>query len=809
MHFVTELKNLIAFYLPRRHHTASPRCVSNKNQSDLSRQSYRALLLVLALIFSEGSIAADISGTVYREYDFDGNQSALEPGVQDVDVVAYDDNGVAAATASTDSFGDYTLTGLTAGVIYRVEFINFPDYLSAAPQGVVSNTTTQFIAPVATGVDAGLGSGEQYCSVDPKIVTPLALQGDRADSDGALYSYQYTDSGQIGAPTGLNPDIAEEATYGQIGTTFGTAYLARYQSSPSDTSPGAVFASALVKRFGELGPGDGAGSNPTGSIYLVEDPGDGVVATNAQVSEFVNLNNLGTSTGVLTRTDFATTDTNAYAVAGKIGIGGITLNADQDTLYVVNLFDRNIYRLPLGSAVTPVAPTAGDVTGIDLAVTSSYVGGEAPVCDAGAADGGLNDNIRPYATESHDGRIYVGLVCSGEGGGDLKGFVYSFDEASNGLLSKSTEFDLTYDRGCGLVSGACTANDANWGEWSSVYPPVGLVSFGTERWAPQAMLSGIAFGSNNELIIGMRDRWGDQVGHNRLDPTGGPAIRGDSFGDLLRATDNGDGTWAFSVAEATNGTEYFPDIWDDPTTNYFHYETAQGSVLAFPALGTVLSSVMDPFRDWSGGHNVFDLGASSATISHELELYRAGTSSDSDYFGKSNSTGGIEVLCDVPPLEIGNRVWLDADNDGIQDPSESPIAGVTVELYDTDGITLLATAVTDAKGEYYFSSGLGTDTTNKKFNLALDPNTSGYQLKIDTSAGVISSNGYILTAANQGSDNNADSDASMVASDATIVLDTSSPGSSDHTFDFGFIEPMSLGDTVFVDLNEDGCRCDG
>ncbi len=51
---------------------------------------------------------------------------------------------------------------------------------------------------------------------------------------------------------------------------------------------------------------------------------------------------------------------------------------------------------------------------------------------------------------------------------------------------------------------------------------------------------------------------------------------------------------------------------------------------------------------------------------------------------------------------LGNYVWLDANEDGIQDPSESGVAGVTVTLYAADGITVIATTTTDSTGYYTF-----------------------------------------------------------------------------------------------------------
>ncbi|HJX29856.1 MAG TPA: SdrD B-like domain-containing protein [Thermoanaerobaculia bacterium] len=50
---------------------------------------------------------------------------------------------------------------------------------------------------------------------------------------------------------------------------------------------------------------------------------------------------------------------------------------------------------------------------------------------------------------------------------------------------------------------------------------------------------------------------------------------------------------------------------------------------------------------------------------------------------------------------LGDRVWYDIDGDGAQDPVESGLAGVTVQLVD-DGGNVIATTVTNADGEYAF-----------------------------------------------------------------------------------------------------------
>ena len=50
---------------------------------------------------------------------------------------------------------------------------------------------------------------------------------------------------------------------------------------------------------------------------------------------------------------------------------------------------------------------------------------------------------------------------------------------------------------------------------------------------------------------------------------------------------------------------------------------------------------------------------------------------------------------------IGDRVWLDADCNGIQDAGEAGAPGVVVHLYDSGGNELMTTT-TDANGNYLF-----------------------------------------------------------------------------------------------------------
>jgi SdrD B-like domain/Secretion system C-terminal sorting domain len=136
---------------------------------------------------------------------------------------------------------------------------------------------------------------------------------------------------------------------------------------------------------------------------------------------------------------------------------------------------------------------------------------------------------------------------------------------------------------------------------------------------------------------------------------------------------------------------------------------------------------------------------------------------------------------------IGNYVWLDTNGDGIQDATEKPVSGVTVILYAADGVTPVASAITDATGNYFFG------------NLA--PAT--YVVGFSTVPGAV-----VFTQQNTPGDNgnNTNSDANPATGlTSQIVL---SPSETDLTVDAGLKpnNPASVGDLVWNDLDNDGVK---
>src|SRR5262249_50650658 len=140
---------------------------------------------------------------------------------------------------------------------------------------------------------------------------------------------------------------------------------------------------------------------------------------------------------------------------------------------------------------------------------------------------------------------------------------------------------------------------------------------------------------------------------------------------------------------------------------------------------------------------------------------------------------------------------------GIQDADEPGIAGVAVQLFDSNN-TLLATAVIDSAGNYYFNSGPGASTPSVVFGVNLQPNMN-YQLRVAVSQPALT--GLVLTLTNADPSPNGDArdnDGVLVGANAVITLTTGGPGFVDHTFDYGFTKPAgdnTISGFVYVDAN--------
>ncbi|MBL8055893.1 MAG: hypothetical protein JNK29_04300 [Anaerolineales bacterium] len=792
--------------------------------------------------------AGTYTGTVYQDYNGNGVRdltttaandggvgtyaSAVDgPVTSPVTVTAYDAAGNSVST-TTASNGTYSLSTASLGAgPYRLEFTNLPTGFQPGPFGSQNGTTVRVVPNGgATGIDLGLNRPEQYCQNNPQIVTNCYAFGDQITGPhnalATIESFPY--SAGSTTLTGIDTPNTHATTLraNQVGTTWGLAWA---------TTTRRLYASAFFKNHAGYGPGaDGVvnTADDPGAIYVI-DP-----ATNAVVNVFTvpntTINGHDTSNYVTDGFDAG------WDATGKASLGGMDLSDDESTLYVMNLENRSLYALNAATG----------------AVIASQPVPLNPPLDAPAPATCPSSDVRPFAVHVYRGQLYVGLTCTGESSpnadsytdtnangrydpqplpgfpsgepfvdgdgngiytlkGDtrwLQAYVYTATASLNFGPSPAFRMRLDYPRG--LVE---TGNYGfvEWQPWVGGYN--GTVGSNTDLLMyPQPWLTDLDF-DGNDLILGLRDRLGDIASANgREDPTPGSIeLITLSAGDVLRACANGSG-WTLESAGQCGGNGALLNNGQGPGGGEFyrhdyylpyHDELGVGAVLQVPGFPDVIASVFDPpffqLSNPTPGAGTFDGGArwlanTSGTFSKAYRLFNgnANTHPTEARFGKAASLGDMVVLCDAAPIEVGNLVWLDVDKDGVQDPDEAPIANVTVRLYAPNG-TLLATATTDANGQYYFSSAAGTSTSNAVYGIAgLTPNTSGFTIRLDDPtdyAGGGELNGLSPTLLDSdpvpglsATRDIRDSDGQVVGGFPRTTFNTGGPGANNHTYDFGF-----------------------
>jgi hypothetical protein len=707
-----------------------------------------------------------------------------------------------AAAAPTDASGDYAIT--TTGVVAvtspakscRVEFTwdsaslldgSAPNPLYGMNPSFVgggSNTATQFVNDAATNVNLGLNYPADFCQNNPTLATTCFTFGDAASGRTHLYSFPYSGNTPAGAAS-TNPAPTAVVTNTAIGSSWGIAY-----HKPSKL----LATAAYLKRHTAIGPGG------LGQIYTVSTAG----VTN-------NLINLGAAAAganprVTSPIDYDEDgdllSTTEGILVGKRGIGDIDFSDDMTKLYAVGLASRKLYIVPVNATLTGTTGTTAEVT---LPVPTE--------CAAG--------DVRPFALKFSKGSIYVGMTCTAEStvtvalpNGDttkLRAYVYRLT-AAGGSPVQVANFVLTGGPG--------------WGVWNVFEDNPSCCTNN-----PQPLVSDIEFDGAGNMILGVRDRFGDITGRGTqsIASTGTQSLDGRANGDTIRACLSGA---TYSPANcATNGIGFYND---QPTFVSPAFATdgngSHGGLVQVPGFPDVVTTIKDPAQIYSGG--VGWMSNTDGAYTKGYEILPPGAQIGSVYINgsKAAALGDIEALCDSAPLEVGNRIWKDTNGNGIQDPGEPPLAGVTVRLYAPDGSTVLGTAITDADGQYAFSNrttnadGTPTVSTSSVINgiAALTADTSGFSIRIDNASDYAAGGplaALLLTKADAGGvvDNNAltdltDSDAKLptpaspigTGNYPAITFNTGGPGENNFGLDVGFTPSFSLGNRVWFDANNNG-----
>ncbi len=244
----------------------------NENMSDLYRFKTTALL-VINFILVAAQLKAQISGTVFRDYNGDGIRQTtspnFEPGVAAINIKAYDADGTLVSTSVSANDGSYSMP-FTVSV--RVEFsipntnacvIDTKERTGFSGDG----NNIRFVDATTSTLNYGILFPDDFTpDTNPMVFVPVyhagdPLAGGDAGTINGFNGFTYN-SDQI--PSGLIT-----ASANNIGTVWGVAYSKQAKK---------VFTSAFIKRQAGLGP---LGS---GGIYMLEP-----TATSFNVTQFYDM----------------------------------------------------------------------------------------------------------------------------------------------------------------------------------------------------------------------------------------------------------------------------------------------------------------------------------------------------------------------------------------------------------------------------------------------------------------------------------------------------------------------------------------
>lgn len=761
-----------------------------------------------------------ITGSVYIDYNMNGVRNttgvapdyAIDAGVAGVTVTAYDTNGTQGSTTSAAD-GTYSLAATGTGP-YRIEFTNLPSGFNPSQVGTNNNSTVQYLPDGnSANIDLGIINNTVYFENNPLVVTPYQFNGRNTSTEITIAGVNFDNSGNILGISQIN----------QLGATWGLAF---------QRSSERLFASSVLKRHSAFGAGadDIRGNqDDLGAIYVIDYSAGGAgvfepartidIETVASVSLGANPR-IGVSgngpSGFPNGPDSDLIDTNhdinVFENAGRRGLGDIDVSEDGNTLYAVNI---NTAQPQL------VALNISDLDNITVASVTNIPN---PGCPA-------TDSYAPWAIEVNGGDVYVGTVCTADTTDDAQN-LRAYVQRLTGATFTNVDLDSTdpadyiqlfYDRSCSFY------NINNMGCSAAEWKPWGQYPFRRSTDA-QPLLSDIEFDSSNNLILGLMDRKGLQRGPDNLTPdnTSTDLERIINAGDILRVCNvsnafvpEGEAGCAQSIMDAFDSpTEPLPggapglpsEFFDDNSPrnmNIGHGESFFGGIAYLPGSTRMVYSGMNPeFGVNSGG--LWWNNTADGTYLDGRNLYTA--SGPVGNFSKGGGVGDVELISAPAPLQIGNRVWLDRNFDGVQDPDELPIANAPLELWvDTDGDgvvdTLAGTTTTDANGNYVFG---GISDSNMLPGFEIDPNTV-YEVRIPSSAFTLGQPLFGLNVSptnNDGSGNgdSRDSDSSVNPNGVGITLTTGNAGENNHTYDFGFFLSPTAADVSISGriLNEHG-----
>ncbi|MEP6748879.1 MAG: SdrD B-like domain-containing protein [Bacteroidota bacterium] len=589
--------------------------------------TFQIALFLTAAIFSN-KVNAQISGTVFRDMNSNGIQDGTnpeEPGVYGVIVKAYTASNTLVASATTNANGDYSFSaGQTpSGMAVRLEFTatagDYPSKRAAADRSNVQFVTA---GAAATGIDYAIATKKLLSdNNNPYVATTAATNGNalatgagNAGDNDNLYVFPY----DLSSTGGSSRRTKNQFT----GSVFGLAWQRESRT---------LLMAAYLKRHAGFGPGG------IGAIYQTQISKTGIPTDPTMLLDVAALGiNVGSDPRVNPLPDGSSTpntDFGVFAQVGKTGIGGMELADNGRDLYFVNMYEKKLQRINIGNP-------------LKSSFSSADVTGSWSIPDPGVP----GTQWHPMALKTHNGKMYIGGICSKEttsvanasDTANLSAVVYEVDiTLATPTFVKVLSFPLTHRRGFTNSDFRYADRNNYWSAWQnngdiSLGGPLrsGLLGSllggnATGLYYCQPMFSSMAFDVDGSLVIALRDRFGDQGGYANYFESGnapGENYRVLSSGEMLRAGRTGS-TWTLESGGAVTSagiTTATPGVADNNPLGL-------GSFLAL--LGTPWGGTYGP----GGGYYYYNQNFSNTNV----PVGFAGSTNTSHYL-KTN--GGVGIL---------------------------------------------------------------------------------------------------------------------------------------------------------------------